>query len=144
MKFLTPNFSKMCPLEIFEILGYIDQVEGGEHESGQKTEDRTTLRRAEGPRDATSCRETARRYGVQRDRAMLRHAERPRDATWCRDRATPRRAEGPRDATACATSRGADRPRDATWCRLTARRHIVWRDRATPRRAKEPRDATWC
>jgi len=77
---------------------------------------RAIPRGAEGPRDATWCRdrailETARRYSVQRprdsrDRATLRRAEtarryvvqRPRDS---RDRATLRRADGPRDATAC-------------------------------------------
>ena len=48
---------------------------------------------AEGLRDATTCRETARchvvqrtarRYAVQRNRAMPRGAERQRDATRCR------------------------------------------------------------
>ena len=37
--------------------------------------DHATSRRAERPRDATRCRETARSYGVQRNRAMPRGAE---------------------------------------------------------------------
>jgi len=62
-------------------------------------------RRAEGPRDATACRGTARRHVVQRNRATLRGAEGPR---------VPHVAEGPR------TSRSAEGPRDATACRETA------------------------
>ena len=34
-------------------------------------------RRAEGPRDAIWCRETARSYGVQRDLVVLRRLLRP-------------------------------------------------------------------
>ena len=46
--------------------------------------DRVTPRRAEGPRDAVWCRETASSYGVQRDRATLQRTDTPRDATSCR------------------------------------------------------------
>jgi len=62
-------------------------------------------RGAEGLRDATVCRETARSYGVQRNRVMPRGAEGPRrDATSCRG--TARRCVVQRDR---ATLRGADR-----------------------------------
>ena len=44
-------------------------------------------RGAEGPRDATACRYTARSNGVQRNRAMPRAAEGALDATRCRETA---------------------------------------------------------
>ena len=75
-------------------------------------------RRAEGPRDASAYRETARYHVVQKDRAMLYGAETARSCGVQRDHATPRRAEG---------------PRDATLCRETARSYGVQKDRATLR-----------
>ena len=35
---LTPNISKKCPWKIFATFGWINQVEGGEHEYGRKPE----------------------------------------------------------------------------------------------------------
>jgi len=100
---------------------------------------RAMPRGAEGPRDVTSYRRTARRYVVQRSRATLERAERPRDATWCRE--TARRHVVQRDRT---TLRRAEEPRDATRYRETAQCHVVQRDRSTSRRAEGPRDATFC
>ena len=122
--------------------------------------------RREGPRDATSCRGTARRYMVQRDRATSRRAERTaRRYMVQRNRAMPCCAEGPRHATACretrATSRRAEKLRDVTWCRGTeratccrgttdftscrgtARRYSVQRNRVMPCSAERQRDVTY-
>jgi len=96
---------------------------------------RTTPQGTEKPRDATWCRETARRHIVQRDSATLQRAAKPRDA---RDRATLRGGEGR------TMLQRAEKPCDATWCRQTTRRHVVQRDRSTPRVAEKPRDATLC
>jgi len=110
--------------------------------------DRTTLRRAEEPRDTTRYRETAQCHVVQRDRATSRRTEGLLDATCCgetarchvvqKDRTTIRFAEGPR------TSRRAEGPRDTTARRETMRCHVVQRDRATSRRTEGPLDTTCC
>jgi len=131
--------------------------------------DRATLQHAESPRDVTSCRGTARHYGVQRNCATPRRAEGPRDYVVPRDlglhvvqrdRATLERTEKPCDATWCReTARHHVVLLDATCCGETARCHVVQRDsamlqradkprdardHATPRHAEEPRDATAC